>query len=192
MSIDHSSHQFVNSTHHRSTTLVLQVSGWWRRTLPSAPRDRIPAMRRAPPDSPSGFHQPVTSHSRSPSNRQVNKFNKMNKTCKRTQPLMQCSWKFVSVRFCQVKKKSSLQRSGIESRGLTTVVLPAPMIICFTPLSPPSTVRWKSEIMATCLSCSILLSENLAGNQKPARMINGQTQSLSTKSVWSLIHFTRP
>ena len=65
--------------------------------------------------------------------------------------------------------KCSLQRSSIESRGLTTVVLPAPMIICFTPLSPPSTVRWKSEIMATCLSCSILLSENLpAGNQKPA------------------------
>ena len=85
--------------------------------------------------------------------------------------------------FLSSQKKSSLQRSGIESRGLTTVVLPAPMIICFTPLSPPSTVRWKSEIMATCLSCSILLSENLAGNQKPARMINGQTQSLSTKSV---------
>mmetsp|Transcript_106093 Transcript_106093/g.253271 ORF Transcript_106093/g.253271 Transcript_106093/m.253271 type:complete len:220 (+) Transcript_106093:231-890(+) len=49
---------------------------------------------------------------------------------------------------------------SIDKSGLTTVVFPAPMIICFTPLSPPSTVRWKSEMIATCRPWSILLSEN--------------------------------
>ena len=79
-----------------------------------------------------------------------------------------------------VQPYNSLRLSNIES-GLTTVVFPAPMI-CFTPLSAVSSFNcWKSE-MATCRSCNILLSENLARSQV-IRDCTAVAVEAATKSV---------
>ena len=46
------------------------------------------------------------------------------------------------------------------SSGATTVVLPAPMIICFTMLRPPATAARKLFTMLTCLARSRMFHTN--------------------------------